>query len=88
MDLVFARYSSPFLLLDGYIGSGRFQEFIGEFVELENDRTTWEFYLHKIENKTFAEFKSEIEPAPYVHPEDIETTVTESMNILNGFIPN
>lgn len=88
MDLVFARYSSPFLLLDGYIGSGRFQEFIDEFVELENDRSTWEFYLHKIENKTFAEFKAEIEPAPYVRPEDIETTVTESMNILNGFIPN
>lgn len=87
LDLVFSKYASPFLLLDGYIRTGRFEEFIAEFIDMENERTTWEFYLHKVDNKTFAEFKAEIEPTPHVEPEDIETTVSESMKILNGFIP-
>lgn len=87
MDLVFSKYTSPFLLLDGFIGTGRFSEFVKEFIEIENERTTWEFYLHKIDDKTYAEFKAEIEPIPEVEPEDIEATVFESMKILNGFIP-
>lgn len=87
MDLLFSKYASPFLLLDGLILTGRFEDFIDEFVRLENEKVKWEFYLHKVQDKSFAEFKADIEPIKNFSPEDIETTVTESQNILNSFKP-
>lgn len=86
MDLLFKKYASPFLLLDGMITTGRFSEFVDRFIEIHNEDTTWEFYLHKVQDKSYAEFKDEIS-IPVVTQADIETTVTDSINILNSFNP-
>lgn len=87
MDLLFTRYASPFLLLDGMIVTGRFMEFVDEFIEIENEKSTWEFFLHKIEDKTYADFKAELEPAPMITEVDLEMTVNESQYILKNFKP-
>ena len=38
MDLLFSRYASPLDLINTYIDSGRFGEFVTKFLELENER--------------------------------------------------
>lgn len=38
MDLLFSRYASPLDLISTYINSGRFGEFVTNFLELENER--------------------------------------------------
>ncbi len=87
MDLLFSKYASPFLLLDGYLSTGRFADFVLEFNEIEAERKTWEFYLAKIEDKSYIEFKDGLKPLPELKPEDFETTIINSKNILNGFNP-
>ena len=67
------------------IASGRFYEFVTEFINLENDRILWELYLHKVFDKSFEEFKSSF--AVTQPKEDIETTVKDSKSILESFIP-
>ena len=36
MDLLFQRYASPFLFVDGMIQTGRFAEFVIEFIKTTN----------------------------------------------------
>lgn len=50
----------------------------------------WEFFLAKVEGKTYAEFLGEVErtePDP-VDMEQVEVTVQKSMNILENFSLN
>ena len=53
MDLLFRRYASPFLLLDEVIKNNRLSEFVAEVMKSENERQTWEFYLHKVFDKSY-----------------------------------
>lgn len=91
--MLFKRYASPMVLLDKMIQGQRFCEFVFEFVNIHNseleDQTKWEFWLHKVFDQTFKEFlegtfnteRQTTRPSN----EDLETTVKESMEILNGF---
>lgn len=67
------------------IACGRLCEFVVQFIDLENDRRLWELYLHKVYDKSFAEFKASIMPVQ--SEEDLETTVKTSKLILEAFIP-
>lgn len=87
MDLLFSKYASPFLLLDGMISTGRFEEFVFEFLKLESEEKEWEFYLHKVFDKTFADFKTSVEMRPQ-SKENLETTIRNSNSILQNFIPD
>lgn len=86
MDRVFSKYSCPFVFLDGMINSLRFLEFVDEFQKIENEKTQWDFYLHKVFTKSFDDFKSEIVNKE-VTKEQIETTVQDSKTILMNFVP-
>lgn len=95
MDLLFQRYASPFFFLDNMIRCGRFSDFVVEFIELTNkekeDALNWEYFLHKVWNKSFREFIEEMktnEDNKKMTAEHIETTVQNSLNILNNFNPN
>ena len=57
MDLVFKRYSSPFLLLDNLIENGKFLEFIAELLNDYQEEQLYEFWLHKVHDKSYEEFK-------------------------------
>ena len=92
MDLLFKRYASPFLLLDEMILTGELLEFVMHMVEQVNEEQEWEFFLHKVFDKSFKEFKdalNETQPAQCakMSESEIETTVNESRSILMGFIP-
>ena len=88
MDLLFSKYANPFLFVDGMIQTGRFAEFVLEFIELENEKQLWEFYLHKVYDKSFEDFKRSLRPVRKPTQTDIKTTVNDSKSILDGFIPN
>ena len=86
MDLLFSRYASPFLLIDNYIQNNRFFSFICEFINSENERQLWEFYIHKVNNMSFDEFKKSF-CKEEITEEQVETTITDSFNTLSNFIP-
>ena len=88
MDLLFKRYASPFVLIDQMITVGRFAEFIQELQEMDGEDSLWDFYLHKVDGKSFNEFKEEvIIQNTEITDEDLETTINNSVEILQGFNP-
>ena len=101
MDLLLKRYASPFSFINGMIQTGRFEEFVDEFIaqinretEFENHekemRFYWEAWLHKVFDKDFNVYMDEIrtnERNKNMSEETIETTVQKSMDILNNFNP-
>ena len=90
MDSLFKRYASPFLLLDQYIRQGRLLEFIDEFIKTHNEDKLYELWLHKVPDKTFVEFKEEVEEEQQqeFEPGQLETTVKTSKSLLDNFNPN
>ena len=95
MDLLFKRYASPFSFVDGMIQTCRFDEFVVEFIKTNNkekeERLDWEFFLHKVWEGTYQEFKDGIktnEENQNMSKEHIETTVKNSLDILKNFNPD
>lgn len=80
--------------MDGMIQTGRFCEFVNEFVtttiEEKKENLHWEFFLHKVWEGTFNDFKQEIETNKQnqsMSDRAMETTIKHSMKILNNFNP-
>lgn len=95
MDQVSKRYSDPCFFMDGMIQTCRFSEFVSEFIQTINqereDQLDWEFFLHKVWEGTFQEFKDGIKANrenQSMSKRTIETTVKNSMDILKNFNPN
>ena len=88
MDCLFERYGNPFLFIDTLIINGRFTDFVLEFLEIQNEKMTWEFFLHKVFDKSYVEFLRETKqpsPAETVSRDELEATVRHSFDILDGF---
>lgn len=80
--------------MDGMILTGRFNEFVREFVHACNiekeDEIEWDIYLHKVQGMTFNEFHAEIEQDKELQnmtEDKKESNVQTAMNILNNFNP-
>jgi hypothetical protein len=76
------------------IRSNRFDEFVFEFVQTVNkeneEQTSWEFYLNKVQEGSFKDFVDELENNKNnqeMTEEKIEEIVQHSMKILNNFDP-
>ena len=94
MDSLFKRYASPFSFIDGMILSGQFTEFVEDFYkttnEEEDDKATWEFYLHRVWEGTFNDFKAGLkndQKNQSMTEETKEATIKQSMYILKNFNP-
>ena len=90
MDLLFKRYADPFSLLNGYIQTARFCEFIPAFLERKMEDDRWEVYLHKVWDKSYYEFCESLQVTQDLQAmseEDMEATVKKSMDILGNFNP-
>lgn len=90
MDLLFEKIANPFILIDQLLLNGDFFDWVVEFVKQENERQIWEMWLHKIFDKSFADFRNSVmrTQPDQMDNEQLETTVKNSKSILNGFIPN
>lgn len=87
MDLLFTRYASPFILLDGLILTNSLNNFISDFIGFVNKDKEWEFFLHKIYDKSWSEFSDSIKQSDDHEPIDLGATLIKSKNILNNFTP-
>ena len=87
MDLLFVRYASPFILLDGLILTNSLYNFVYDFFDFVNEERNWEFFLHKVYDKSWKEFSNEIVQAENKKPIDLGATLMKSKNMLNNFTP-
>lgn len=95
MDMLFQKYACPFTFLEQILQVGRFPEFVEEFLKMHNedvqDKSMWELYLHSaFLSESFDAFKARC-IVPYVAEQpkgNLEATVKESFNILDGFVPD
>ncbi len=94
MDLLFSKYASPFLLLDQYIRTRRLSEFIEEFMNQHNEDIKWEYFMHKVFDKSWNDFSQSVDDdmkkrsVPNFNEYTFETTIQDSKNILSGFRPD
>lgn len=90
MDLLFKKYASPFSLLTGYIQTNRLCDFVDHFCEQKVEDDRWEFFLHRVWDKSYKEFCDALKVTQDLYAmsdKDIETTVQKSMEILGNFNP-
>ena len=91
MDLLFTRYASPFVLLDGLILTNSLNNFVNDFFNLINEerkeKSQWEFFLHKVYDKSWNEFVNDIETSENQTPIDLGATLVKSKNMLSNFTP-
>lgn len=92
--MLFKRYANPMIILEQMIRTQRFSEFINEFVRIQNeeleDRTQWEFWLHRVFDKTWSQFLEVVEGNNSVDEkmptqDELEHTVMESKKIFSDF---
>lgn len=81
------------VLINQMIKTGRLYEFITELVNIRNEeldeKTAWEFWLHKDFERSFADFRADMlsgSSATATSEQDLVTIVKESSNILS-FVP-
>lgn len=85
------------VLLEQMIRTGRFSEFVDEFISIHNEeteeKTMWEFWCHKVFDMSYQEFLNKAKGttsngAEKPSDEVLEATVMESMEIINSFCPS
>lgn len=96
MDLLFTEYASPFVLLDEVIPSGMFCEFLDTFQDKVIERQRWDYFIHKLppwDETTWEEFNNKLDmqngnqKIQTASKEQLETTVSNSFDILQNFNP-
>ena len=87
MDLLFVRYASPFILLDGFILTNSLNSFVDDFFDFVREDNEWEFFLHKVYDQSWSEFSNEILQEKNQKPIDLGATLMKSKNMLNNFTP-
>ena len=91
MDLLFKRYASPFILLDNLILTSSSSSFIDELSDLiskeKEEQLQWEFFLHKVYDKSWKEFYDEVSQPINDEKIDLGATIKKSKNMLNNFTP-
>lgn len=69
-----------------------FSGFVQELYDRTEDERLWEFFLHKVRDQSFEEFKGILNGKPKDSFEmtktQIETTINNSFDIMQGFIPD
>lgn len=98
---MFQRYANPLIFIDRVLLSGRFFEFIREFISLYNEEQEnkykereedmlWAFYIHRIFDQSFPDFMKSIETSKQETvptEEDLKETIVGSIGILTDFNP-
>ena len=87
MDLLFVRYASPFILLDGLILTNSLKNFVDDFFDFINEDREWEFFLHKVYDKSWSEFSNDMKQSENQKPIDLGATLVKSKNMLSNFTP-
>lgn len=79
-------------LLDRMIRTNRLCEFAREVIQTHNEetkeKTLWEYYLHRVFNMSYQDFKNSLpQEVDIPSDEEIAETICHSSDTLNGFNP-
>lgn len=81
--------------MDQMLLCGRFSEFVSELIRIKNketeDESLWEYYLHyPFLEMSYPEFRRRLGVDKEKQPTEanLETTVRNSKQILDGFVPD
>lgn len=86
MDFLCKRYGgSPFFILDRFIEQNRLSEFIYEVWSIHNEEEVFDIWLHKVDDKSYQDFRDSLIPPKPVNKEEVAKTIEDSTNILKGF---
>lgn len=87
--MLYTRYGNPYDLMQRMLETGQFCEFIDEVVKYRNEevneKTMWEYYLHRVFDMGFDEFLKATEPPKPADMNEVEATVKSSQEILKLF---
>lgn len=88
-DLVFKRYSSPFIFLDTLILNNQLNDGIDVIYKQVDEEKLWQLYLSiPMKEKSYVDWKAEIVAQnEEVEEEDIEAARDKARNILKNFKP-
>ena len=101
MDLIFSRYSSPFLFIDSLIKSNSLIKGIIEIIKLKDDELTWQMYCSLVSNpmskiESYKDFKNQLGRRQSISTKSnskglksiqVKEISEQSSNILNSFKP-
>lgn len=94
MDLLSQRYASPFFVLDEFIRLGQLHDFIQGIMQVifeeKKEKYRWEFFLHKVFDKTYEEYLNIVEgtdnEAHSMTDDEIIQITAQSRDLLNNFV--
>lgn len=91
MDLLFTRYANPFILIDNFILTNSLNNFVDDFLTFRKEelqeKSNWEFFLHKVYEQSWSEFCKSIEMPKNDESVDLGATLMKSKNMLMNFTP-
>lgn len=79
--------------MNGMLRTGRLEEFVVEVITIHNeeykDKTLWDIWLHRVFDKSFAEFSQSLDDknTEELSEEEVANIVADTKNMLNGFSP-
>ena len=85
MDFLCKRYGGSFFILDRYLEQHRLSDFIYEVWSIHNEEEIFDIWLHKVDDKSYQDFRDSLIPPKPVDKEEIAKTIEDSTNILKGF---
>lgn len=91
MDLLFKRYASPYTIMDEMLSMNKLTDFIIHLFRQEKEEMQWEFWLHKVHNMDYEEYKAKVAERNKSYAmtnEQVDATIQKSRNILKKFKPH
>lgn len=91
--MLYQRYGNPMNLLQQMLAVGQFSEFISEVIRIRNneedEKYMWEYYLHRVFDKSFKEFMNDAKtvPDPEASKGELETTIRDNFEMMENFHP-
>lgn len=78
-------------LLNGVIAAGQLSEFVDLIIKKREEERDWEYYLHKVFDKSFNDFMDDVDREAHDslarQTFDVETTLQDSMDLVMNFSP-
>lgn len=78
-------------LLNEVIAAGQLSEFVDLIIKKREEERDWEYYLHKVFDKSFNDFMDDVDREAHDslarQTFDIETTLQDSMDLVMNFSP-
>lgn len=78
-------------LLNGVIAAGQLSEFVDLIIKKREEERDWEYYLHKVFDKSFNDFMDDVDREAHDslarQTFDVETTLQDSISMMIDFSP-